>query len=274
VNISSIEQLGIEHLSVFGLPPVSFVNLAADLGCRYIATGLTAFPYNPHGYGPFSLRDDAPLRREMTGAMRDRGVSISLGEGCTVLPGTDISRCAADLDIMRGLGITRISTVSLDSDLNRTFDQFAALAEMAGARDMEVVVEPCPVLTISDLDTALAAIDHVGRPNFRLLIDVMHLVRSGSGAGDLATLDPALVGYVQLCDAPLEPAIPSYGEESLFERMVPGEGELPLRDILAVLPVDRVLGLEVPMRAAAEAGVGPHERLQRCVEGACRLLTG
>jgi len=145
VNISSIEQLGIEHLSVFGLPPVSFVNLAADLGCRYIATGLTAFPYNPHGYGPFSLRDDAPLRREMTGAMRDRGVSISLGEGCTVLPGTDISRCAADLDIMRGLGITRISTVSLDSDLNRTFDQFAALAEMAGARDMEVVVEPCPV---------------------------------------------------------------------------------------------------------------------------------
>jgi len=274
VDIGSMEQLSIEHLSVFGLPPVSFVNLAADLGCRYIATGLTAFPYNPHGYGPFSLRDDAVLRREMTAAMRDRGVSISLGEGCTVLPDTDISACAADLDIMAGLGITRISTVSLDQDLNRSFDQFGVLAEIAGARDMEVVLELSPVLTISDLDTALAALDHVGQPNFCLLIDAMHLVRSGSGAADLAALDPSLIGYVRLCDAPLEPVVPSYAEESLFERMVPGEGELPLRDILSVLPAGRVIGLEVPMRAAAEAGIGPQDRLRRCVDGVRRLLSG
>ena len=274
MDVGSMQQLGIEHLSVFGLPPVSFVHLAADLGCTYIGTGLTAFPYNPHGYSPFSLRDDAALRQEMTAVMRDRGVSISLGEGCTVLPDADISACAADLDIMAGLGITRISTVSLDQDLNRSFDQFGVLAEIAGARDMEVVLELCPVLTISGLDTALAALDHVGRPNFCLLIDAMHLVRSGSGAADLAALDPSLIGYVQLCDAPLEPVIPSYAEESLFERMVPGEGELPLRDILSVLPAGRVIGLEVPMRAAAEAGIGPQDRLRRCVDGVRRLLSG
>ena len=269
-----MEQLGIEHLSVFGLPPVSFVNLAADLGCRYIATGLNPFPYNPHGYEPFSLRDDAALRREMIAAMRDRGVSISLGEGCNVLPGSDISGCVADLDIMAELGITRISTVSLDQDLNRSFDQFGVLAEMAGARDMEVVLELCPVLTVSDLDTALAALHHVERPNFCPLIDAMHLVRSGSGAADLAALDASLIGYVQLCDATLEPIVPGYAEESVFERMVPGEGELPLRDILSVLPVGRVIGLEVPMRAAAEAGIGPQDRLRQCVDGVRRLLSG
>jgi len=273
MDIGSMEELGIEHLSVFGLPPVSFVNLAADLGCRYIATGLTPFPYNPHWYDPFSLRDDAALRREMSAAMRDRGVSISLGEGCTVLPDANASAYSADLDIMAGLGITRISTVSLDRDLNRSFDQFGVLAEMAGARDMEVVLEPCPVLTVSDLATALAALDHVGRPNFTLLIDTMHLVRSGSGAADLAALDPSLIGYVQLCDAPLDPVVSSYAEESLFERMVPGEGEMPLREILAVLPLGRVIGLEVPMRGAAEAGMGPEDRLRRCVDGARRLLT-
>src|SRR5262245_31146217 len=54
-----VERLGIELLSVFGLPPVEFVNLAADLGCRYISSGLSAGPYNPHGYPSFSLRDDA-----------------------------------------------------------------------------------------------------------------------------------------------------------------------------------------------------------------------
>jgi len=98
------------------------------------------------------------------------------------------------------------------------------------------------------LTIALAAIDHVGSPNFSLLIDTMHVLRSGSLAADLAAIDPALIGYVQICDAPLEPVVANYAEESLFERMVPGEGELPLREILAVLPPGRVIGLEVPMR--------------------------
>jgi len=54
---------------VFGLPPVEFVNLAADLGCQCISAGLTALPYNPHGYRAYSLRDDSNLRREMKAAM-------------------------------------------------------------------------------------------------------------------------------------------------------------------------------------------------------------
>jgi hypothetical protein len=58
----------------------------------------------------------------------------------------------------------------------------------------------------------------------------------------------------------------------MFERMVPGEGELPLFDMLTALPRDRVIGLEVPLRRAAEAGVGPRERLRRCVEAARSLL--
>jgi hypothetical protein len=34
-----MDRLGIELLSVFGMPPVDFVNLAASLGCRYISVG-------------------------------------------------------------------------------------------------------------------------------------------------------------------------------------------------------------------------------------------
>ena len=62
---ADMDQLGIEHLSVFGLPPVEFVNLAADLGCRHISTALMAIASNPYGYAPSSLRDDAALRRAM-----------------------------------------------------------------------------------------------------------------------------------------------------------------------------------------------------------------
>jgi sugar phosphate isomerase/epimerase len=271
---ATVDQLGIEHLSVFGLPPVEFVNLAADLGCRYISTGLTAISYNPHGYAPFSLRDDAALRRAMVSAMHDRDVSISLGEGFTIRAERDIRELAADLEIMAELGVGRINGVSMDPDRSRSFDQFAVLAEMAGAHGMEASVELTPGLTVGDLETALAVLRHVQRPNFRLLIDTMHFVRSGSRAADLVAVDPALIGYVQLCDAPLQATIADYMEEAMFERMVPGEGELPLREILVGLPAGVVIGLEVPMRGSAEAGVGPHDRLRRCVEGARRLLAG
>nr|WP_321572636.1 hypothetical protein [Parafrankia colletiae] len=43
-------------------------------------------------------------------------------------------------------------------------------------------------------------------------------------------------------------------------------------DMLAALPRDRVIGLEVPIRSQAEAGVGPADRLARCVEATRGLL--
>jgi sugar phosphate isomerase/epimerase len=62
-------------------------------------------------------------------------------------------------------------------------------------------------------------------------------------------------------------------EEAMFERMVPGEGELPLHDILSVLPRDIVVELEVPQRTLALAGISPFDRLRPCVDAARRLLS-
>ena len=38
-----MDRLGIEMLCVFGMPPVEYVHLVADLGCRYITTGMVGF---------------------------------------------------------------------------------------------------------------------------------------------------------------------------------------------------------------------------------------
>ncbi len=81
----------------------------------------------------------------------------------------------------------------------------------------------------------------------------MHLIRSGSNADDVAALGLDIIGYVQLSDAPLVPTNPSYYGEAMFERKVPGKGEFPLLAVLNALPNDLVIGLEVPMRSAAES---------------------
>jgi sugar phosphate isomerase/epimerase len=257
MSTTGMDRLGVGMLSVFGLAPVKLVNLAADLGCHYVSTALQGMPLVPLSYPRFSLTDDAGLRQSVLAAMNDRGVTIPLGDGFLVLPGSDVSAFGTDLDVLAELGVPRINVVSLDPDLPRSFDQFAALTELAAEPGIQTLLEPVPDLTVGDLPTALAALEHVGRPAFRLLIDTMHLIRTGSGAADLTAIDPAHIGYAQLNDTTLRSRSGNYLEEAMFERMVPGEGELPLRDILSALPSDNVIELEVPRWSLALDGVSP-----------------
>jgi sugar phosphate isomerase/epimerase len=267
-----MNRIGIELLSVFGMNPVAHAELAADLGCVYISTGLTQLPFNPHGYASWSLRDDAALRRELIAVMRDRGVSISLGEGFTIRPGADMADRAADMDIMAELGAFCAGASTMDPDAGRTADQCAVLAELAGERGMIATIELVPASAAGTLGAALAIVRHVNKPNFRLLLDPMHVFRSGATVEELAALDPGDIGYAQLCDVPLHPLDPDYMHEAMFGRLVPGQGELPLAGFIAALPPDTPIGLEVPMLAAAEAGIGPRQRLQPAVDAARALL--
>ncbi|MDT5145849.1 MAG: hypothetical protein QOC58_494, partial [Mycobacterium sp.] len=205
-----MDQLGLGFLNAFGLPPIEFVELAADLGCRYMSTVVRGGELLPLGYPPFSLRDDAALRRDLLAATRHRGVQITLGDGFLVRSGIQNDSWPKDLDALAEVGVPWINVVSLDPDLRRTFDQFASLTELAAQRGIHTVVEPVPGLTVGGLSTALAAEAHVGRPEFTLLIDTMHLVRSGSGADDLAAVDRHHIGYGQLNDTTFRPRLDNY----------------------------------------------------------------
>jgi sugar phosphate isomerase/epimerase len=265
-------RLGIELLSVFGLDPVAHVNLAADLGCGHISTGLTQVPYNPHAYAPWSLREDAALRRATIAALRDRGVTISLGEGFGVRPGTDMRERGADLDLMAELGAACLGGVAMEPDAVRSDDQFAMLVEMAEARGLAVTIEFAPGLAVGTLGEALGLVRRIGRPNFRVLIDAMHFFRSGGEVAQLAALDPGLIGYAQLCDVPRVATEPDYMREASFGRLAPGEGDLPLAAFVASLPPSIVIGLEVPMFRRAAAGEPPLDRLRPAVAAAKAIL--
>lgn len=268
----SRRDLGIEFISVFGLPPVDFVHLAADLGCRYISTGLIGSPLNSLGYQSFSLKDDAQLRRDLLAAMDDCGVSIALGEGLVIVPGADVADLGPDLDVMAELGTAQINTLSFDPDRDRTFDQLATLTDMAARRGIGTTVEMAPGMTIGDPSTVLAAI--AGTPDLRLTVDTMHWARCGYGAAELRELGPEKIGYVQLSDTTLKPRMKSYMHEAMYERMAPGDGELPLAELLGAVPADVVIGLEIPQRRLAESGLGPMDRLRPCVAAARELCDG
>ena len=261
-------------LTLLGMPPVEHVVLAAELGCVSISTGLSGLPLAQFGYPDFSpypawsLEHDRMLRREMKAALSDTGVHIGLAEGFRVRPDADLRDRAAALDIVADLGALRVNAVSMEPDMARTYDQLAVLAEMVNERGMKFIVEFAPPNAINTLSGAVAAANHVGRDRCQIMLDSMHFFRSGAKLDDMSNLDASLIGYAQLCDAPMISRGGSYMQEAMFARMVPGTGEFPLREWIAALPADLEIGLEVPMIAELQAGVSARDHAARVVAAA------
>ncbi|CAN7476669.1 sugar phosphate isomerase/epimerase [Phenylobacterium sp. LjRoot219] len=266
-----MDRLGLDLMSAFGLPPVEYVGLAADLGCGHVTTGLTGLPWRLSHFPAWSLRDDLALRRETTAALRDRGVAISVVSGFSLRPQADVRDFAADIDLAAELGARQVGSVGMDPDIPRAHDQLATLTEMAAARGLQVVFDYAPHQAINDLTGALAALRHTGSPNALLSLDAMHVFRAGGTLADVAALDPALIGYAQVCDAPRAAPHPDYAREVTFERLVPGDGELPLAAFVAALPRDVLIGVEVPNLAAVEAD-GLNAFMTRAVAASRALL--
>jgi sugar phosphate isomerase/epimerase len=264
-------------LTLLGMPPVEHVRLAAELGCVSISSGLSGLPLAQFGYPNFtpypawSLEHDPALRRELKAALRDTGVHIGLAEGFRVRPDADLRDRAAALDIVAELGALRVNAVSMEPDMARTYDQLAILSAMVHARGMKFTVEFAPPNTINTLSAAIAAADHVGRGHCQILLDAMHFFRSGATLDDISGLDPALIGYAQLCDVPMLSPGGSYMQEAMFSRKVPGTGELPLREWIAALPMGLEIGVEVPMIAQLQAGVSPRDHAAQVVAAARKL---
>lgn len=266
-----MNPLGLECLSVFGLHPVDFIRIAGDLGCTHVTLHPGPAANRLPDYPETGFRADPALRRAIVETLRGSGVRIGMIEGFAITPEQGAASHARDLDMAAELGAEGICAVSLDRDMDSTHAQFAHLCEMAAERGLFVTTE-VGAGVLRRLDKAVRAVAAVNHPAFRLLIDTMHFFRFGGTVGDFAALDPAIVGHIQLCDVPMPAVIADYMEEALYERRAPGDGDLPLAEFLAHVPDGVVIGLEVPIRSEAAAGIGPRERMARCVAAAHALL--
>ena len=266
-----MKRLSLDILTVMGMDPLAYIRLAANLGCDYVGMQVTPVTTLPELYPNWSLRDNPRLVRDVKSSLADNGLSIHLGEGFLLRFDTDMQDFAADLDILTEVGARAVNVCSFDGDRNRVFDALAVFAEMAARTEMRANLEFAPGLGIADLPTAIDAVRHVGMANFGLVIDAMHFFRSGSTVKDLARLDPVMIGYAQICDVPWQSSI-DYVTEACFERACPGQGDLPLEELIAALPTDVIIGLETPMRARFLCGEDPVEVLKPAVAAVRRLI--
>lgn len=259
--------IGIEHLTVQDMPPDAFVDLAAQLGCRTISLQAAMNTrWNPFAFPVWSLVEDRALRRDVRRRMADAGIVLALGEGTHVSQNKDVSRYQPELDTFAELGAQRVALVGVGSgDRSRECEQAGRFARMAAERGMEVCVEFAAQGWIGSAADLVTMLDESGDGPITVLIDPMHFFRFGQDIASLADVAPARLAYLQLCDVPRE-GTGRYLDEALYRRLVPGEGELPLEALVAALPDDLVLSLELPQVELAKSGLSHIDRLRPALD--------
>ena len=186
-------------------------------------------------------------------------------------PGEKIDCHDRIIDIAAEIGARNILCVSSEPDIKDTQRRFEHLCRRAEGTGIRIVLEFLSLTTIKTLDQALEVIRAVDHRAGGILIDALHLTRNGSIAADLDKLDPQLLPYLQLCDAKLQPDDSSTEgliDDAIYQRCLPGEGELPLTDLLNAFDHQVPVSLEIRSRQLMDQFPDPNRRAKAVYEQA------
>lgn len=262
----SSTRLGLAHFTVLDVAPIDLVGLAASIG--YAAIGLRLHPAFP-GSRFYEIPTGSALMGDMRRRLADSGITVYDIEFTCIDAAFEPVALQPMLVSAAELGARRLSVCGDDPDRLRMIDKFGELCDVAGQFDMGVDLEIMPWRQVSSLAAAVDVVGSAGRSNGAILIDALHLSRSGGKPADLVGLEPGLIRSAQMCDAAAQRPASVEGliAEARGGRLLPGEGALPLRSLLAELPDHAVLSVEVP-RGARE----PDDHARRVFGAACRVI--
>jgi len=114
-------------------------------------------------------------------------------------------------------------------------DCFARLCERAARADIWVDLEAMPMMGLPTLRSAWDIVRDAARANSGLMFDSWHFVRGGADMNLLASIPRGRIANIQIVDGSREPRSVDLWEDAMHYRELPGQGELPLQEILQIL---------------------------------------
>ena len=241
-------SFGLSPLGFLDLPPPDLIRVAAQAG--FAAVGLRTAPAVPGG-AAYALEDDPALLRATADAAAAWGLRIRTIEMISLSRETTAAALRPVFEAGARIGATRVLCTGNDTDLAAVSEAFAVACGAAAEFGLGVDLEFMRFRSVQTLEQAVEAVRRAGMPNGAIVLDCLHLIRSGGTAAQVAALPRGAIGNLQVCDAPAaSPPPEGLATEARENRLPPGEGDLPLADILrAAGPVDAV-DAEVPLGAA------------------------
>lgn len=264
---NTLPPLALAHLTALDVGPPAWFDLAAAAG--YQKVGLRILPAVPGAlHYPLDRATVTAWRRRMA----DTGIGVHDVEFVPLTPGLPVEALRPTLALAAELGAHRLNCSGDDPDDERLVECFARLCDLAAGYGLGVDLEFMRFRTVGTLEHALDIVTRAARPNGRLLVDLLHLYRSGGTPRMLASVPAPALGSVQLCDAlRRDPGDAGLAAEARQGRLFPGEGELPLRAYLEALPPGLPIGVEVPS-ATSHPALDASARAARAATTARQLL--
>ena len=170
--------------------------------------------------------------------MSDNGIALFDIESLWLSPTTEPETLRPALEICAALGGKNLLIAGNDPEPERMAANFAAISTLAAEYRVRACIEPTSWCVVRRLDQAKDLIRRAGVTNAGVIIDTLHMDRAGETPASIAAFDPTLIAYAQICDAgPQRPASPQdLMAEARGNRLLPGEGALPLNAVLDALP--------------------------------------
>lgn len=264
IAASSCYPLRLDQLTILDAGPLALIDAAASFGIYRVSLWTSGTEYIEEARGVTRAN-----MSEVGSRLMDRGVSVETIECFFLTENPDFETWKRGLEF--GAEIGGRSAVAVNpgvADEIQAAEQLAAFAEIAAGFGLGVSFEPICVGATRTIAEAQRLIKFSGRADIRITIDALHLFRTGGTPADVASLDPAAIGSAQICDGPAYASLEMRGAEGSYDRMMPGAGDFPLVDFLSSLPIETMIGVEVPSRSLRLAGLSPHDRVALAVAGA------
>jgi sugar phosphate isomerase/epimerase len=261
-------DLSLAALGFLELDPPALLDVAAEAGFSSVSLRTwAAVPGGPE----YPLLEGGPLSEGTRKRMDATGVGILQIELVSLARKIEIESYRPVLEGGAALGAARV-VASGDDEESVVVERLAQLCDVAGELGMSVDVEFMPFRRLATLTQALAVVARTDRDNARVMVDALHLFRSGGSVAEVAAAPRSRIGVCQLCDAPLVgPDEAAFATEAREHRFLPGDGELPLRDLVNALPGGVPLAAEVP-NGVLFAGVSPADRAKLAYQAASAVI--
>ncbi len=206
----------------------------------------------------------ASTTRETKARFAATGIPVLDVEVIWLRPGADDPDHLRILDIGAELGAANALVVSSEPDIARAAEKLRRIADHAREVGVRASLEFGLFTEVKSLTAACALLDLCGDPDVGLLIDPLHLERTGGHPADLAAVPRHRFAYAQFCDAPADGPPPddvgAIITEAIDLRLMPGEGALPLPALLNALPPSLPLSIELRSKALRDGYPDPADR--------------
>jgi sugar phosphate isomerase/epimerase len=220
----------------------------------------------------------AQTTRDVRRVLSETGLEVLDVEVVWLQPGPANPDHDRIVDVGAEVGARNVLVVSSDPDDAAAAAKFARLCERGRKAGLRVALEFGFFTEVRSLAQAVAIVESAGDPGGAVLIDPLHLERTGGSPADVAALPRRLLPYAQYCDAPMRGPGAGRGNveeiirEALDDRLQCGEGALPQVELLHSLPDGLPLSIELRSKFLRDSYPDAAERARVTLQATRRFL--